>query len=308
MAARRRPVRQGPARPARAGRTATSSFKPGSQPRPCCSSTSTRRTTRMSLQRGLELQAAEEAGRAAGVHRAPAAHARRRDVPRRHRRAERRRRQDRRHAAHRRCGRPRSRSSSGTPFPPIVVFSWGDVEAVRRRRQVGDVDAARCSGRTGQPVRATCKVSMQEFDPSPPRPEPDVGRAAKRPAPTRSCSATRWPRSPTPSTATPTLWRAIAIANGLEDPFNLRVGAELLHPRAGRRRGAGLRPMAAQRVVRTPSRSRSTARRCPTTVAAALLEAYVEDEVNLPDAFELVFRDPLRTVLARRPASRSARS
>src|SRR5215208_65893 len=33
-------------------------------------------------------------------------------------------------------------------------------------------------------------------------------------------------------------------------------------------------------------------------VATGLIEALVEDEVNLPDAFELVFRDPLRTVLA----------
>jgi uncharacterized protein involved in type VI secretion and phage assembly len=32
-------------------------------------------------------------------------------------------------------------------------------------------------------------------------------------------------------------------------------------------------------------------------VATALLEASIEDEVNLPDAFELVFRDPLRTAL-----------
>jgi uncharacterized protein involved in type VI secretion and phage assembly len=32
-------------------------------------------------------------------------------------------------------------------------------------------------------------------------------------------------------------------------------------------------------------------------VASALLEASVEDEINLPDAFELVFRDPLRTVI-----------
>jgi uncharacterized protein involved in type VI secretion and phage assembly len=36
----------------------------------------------------------------------------------------------------------------------------------------------------------------------------------------------------------------------------------------------------------------------PAEVATALLEAFVEDEVNLPDAFELVFRDPLRTALA----------
>ena len=31
---------------------------------------------------------------------------------------------------------------------------------------------------------------------------------------------------------TPTMWRAIAIANGLEDPFNLRLGHELLLPTA----------------------------------------------------------------------------
>jgi uncharacterized protein involved in type VI secretion and phage assembly len=35
----------------------------------------------------------------------------------------------------------------------------------------------------------------------------------------------------------------------------------------------------------------------PEDVLAALLEASVEDELNLPDAFELVFRDPLRKVL-----------
>jgi uncharacterized protein involved in type VI secretion and phage assembly len=33
-------------------------------------------------------------------------------------------------------------------------------------------------------------------------------------------------------------------------------------------------------------------------VAGALIEAFVEDEVNLPDAFELVFRDPNRSLLA----------
>jgi uncharacterized protein involved in type VI secretion and phage assembly len=32
-------------------------------------------------------------------------------------------------------------------------------------------------------------------------------------------------------------------------------------------------------------------------LAGALLEAFVEDEVNLPDAFQLVFRDPMRTVI-----------
>jgi uncharacterized protein involved in type VI secretion and phage assembly len=36
----------------------------------------------------------------------------------------------------------------------------------------------------------------------------------------------------------------------------------------------------------------------PAEVATSLLEASVEDEINLPDAFELVFRDPLRTTLA----------
>ena len=33
-------------------------------------------------------------------------------------------------------------------------------------------------------------------------------------------------------------------------------------------------------------------------VAGALLEAIVEDEVNLPDTVELAFRDPMRSVLS----------
>lgn len=36
----------------------------------------------------------------------------------------------------------------------------------------------------------------------------------------------------------------------------------------------------------------------PTEIAGALVEAFVEDELNLPDAFALTFSDPLRTVLA----------
>ena len=38
------------------------------------------------------------------------------------------------------------------------------------------------------------------------------------------------PRSPTRSTATPTLWRAVAELNRVDDPMRLRPGDRLLLP------------------------------------------------------------------------------
>ena len=95
---------------------------------------------------------------------------------------------------------------------------------------------------------------------------------------------------------TPTVWRAIAIANRLEDPFNLRRRPRAAAPERGRRRRAGLRSRWPQHGTNAFKIEVDGSPLSP-AVASALLEASVEDEINLPDAFELVFRDPLRTVI-----------
>jgi nucleoid-associated protein YgaU len=128
-----------------------------------------------------------------------------------------------------RAVRPTEKSvSSGTPFPPIVVFSWG--AAMPFVGVVKQVSAQMTLFQpSGQPIRATCKVSMLEYDPNPPRQNPTSGSLRS----TRSHVVVLGDTLASIAHAeygAPTLWRAIAQVNDLEDPFSLRVGAELLLP------------------------------------------------------------------------------
>jgi nucleoid-associated protein YgaU len=125
--------------------------------------------------------------------------------------------------------RPTERSkSSGTPFPPIVVFSWGSAKPFVG--VVKQVSATFTLFRpSGQPVRATCKISLQEYDPVPPRQNPTSGALRATRAHTVQLGDSLASIADR-EYGTPELWRAIATANELEDPFNLRVGRELLVP------------------------------------------------------------------------------
>jgi nucleoid-associated protein YgaU len=125
--------------------------------------------------------------------------------------------------------RPTDKSkSSKTPFPPIVVFSWGAAAPF-----VGVIKQVSTSFTlfrpSGQPVRATCKISMQEYDPSPPKQNPTSGALGSNRAHTVTLGDSLASIAHA-EYGSPSLWRAIAAVNELEDPFNLRVGIELLIP------------------------------------------------------------------------------
>jgi nucleoid-associated protein YgaU len=118
--------------------------------------------------------------------------------------------------------------SSNTPYPPIVVFSWGTAAPF-----VGVVKSVSTSltlfRQTGRPIRATCKVSMQELETTPAKQNPTSGALNS----VRTHTVVLGDSLASVANAEygePTMWRAIAIANLLEDPFNLRVGHELLLP------------------------------------------------------------------------------
>jgi nucleoid-associated protein YgaU len=125
--------------------------------------------------------------------------------------------------------RPTDKSkSSKTPFPPIVVFSWGAAKPFVG--VVKQVSATFTMFRpSGQPVRATCKISMQEYDQAPQKTNPTSGALNSIRAHTVTLGDSLASIANV-EYGTPTLWRAIASVNELEDPFNLRVGTELLLP------------------------------------------------------------------------------
>jgi nucleoid-associated protein YgaU len=127
--------------------------------------------------------------------------------------------------------RPTEKSeSSGTPYPPIVVFSWGTAKPF-----VGVVKSVSTTMTLfrpdGRPMRASCKLSMQELETSPARQNPTSGGLEATRAHTIVLGDTLASIA-NAEYGTPTVWRAVAIANRLEDPFNLRVGQELVLPSA----------------------------------------------------------------------------
>ena len=99
------------------------------------------------------------------------------------------------------------------------------VHAVRPRRHA----AARPGAALADPGRA------RDGQVEPARAEPRRRTRRRAPtwgsAPTRSATATASPRSPTQHYRDPTRWRAIAEANGIDDPLHLKRGTVLSIPR-----------------------------------------------------------------------------
>jgi hypothetical protein len=125
--------------------------------------------------------------------------------------------------------RPTDKSThANAPFPPIVVFSWGSAPPF-----VGVVKSVTASltlfRPDGKPVRATCKVSLQEYPTDPPKQNPSSGTPDCARA-HRVVLGDTLASIATEEYGSPMLWRAIAVTNGLEDPFRLRLGRELLLP------------------------------------------------------------------------------
>ena len=124
--------------------------------------------------------------------------------------------------------RPAPMTMMTTPFPPIVVFVWGAAQPF-----VGVVKSVNATltlfRPSGLPVRATCKVSLQEFDPPLGGQNPTSGAL-------RSTSSHQVRLGDSLASIAkehygdPTLWRAIASVNDIDDPFALRIGADLLIP------------------------------------------------------------------------------
>ena len=180
-----------------------------------------------------------------------------------------------------------------TPFPPIVMFTWGATPPF-----VGVVTQVNATMTlfqpTGLPVRRDVQGVDDGVDPTVRRREPDVGGVAVHelaPGPPRRLA-------------------------GLDRDGPLRQADDVAGDRRGQRHRRPVQRAHRHRAGSSPpppTQSPSPdGRTAPTNVfeievggmplsdavAAALLEARIEDEVNLPDSCELVFSDAGRSVLA----------
>ncbi|WP_030792194.1 LysM peptidoglycan-binding domain-containing protein [Streptomyces sp. NRRL S-920] len=128
--------------------------------------------------------------------------------------------------------------TSKRPSPPWVRFSWGSFNTVQFVAYVTSVSANfTLFNPTGEPIRATCALSLTEVAMPTKGQNPTSGalsaRRVHRTVAGDSLASLAWREY-----GDATRWRLIAEANGIDDPMRLRPGTELLLPAAEEARPA----------------------------------------------------------------------
>ncbi|GGV79322.1 MULTISPECIES: LysM peptidoglycan-binding domain-containing protein [Streptomyces] len=118
------------------------------------------------------------------------------------------------------------------PSPPWVVFQWGSFSTARFTAYVSSVEAGyTLFGTTGVPIRATCRLQLHEIPSRTEGQNPTSGaltaRRVHRVVAGDSLQSLAWREY-----GSAAAWRAIAEANGIDDPSRLPSGTELVLPAA----------------------------------------------------------------------------
>jgi len=118
--------------------------------------------------------------------------------------------------------------SQDKPSPPLVRFGWGTklsftayVKKVSAKYTLFKSD--------GTPIRAVCTIDVQEVPSEPDRQNPTSGGNAGRRTHT-VVAGDSLPSIAHREYGVPALWRAIAEANGIDDPLRLATGTTLRIP------------------------------------------------------------------------------
>ena len=116
------------------------------------------------------------------------------------------------------------------PSPPFVLFGWGLTMSFLAFISNVSVDY-KLFRPDGTPIRAACNLTLEEIPTLLASQNPTSGGAARRVRTTvagdtlQSISYREYGR--------PTMWRALADANGIEDPLRIAPGTSLLVPPLG---------------------------------------------------------------------------
>jgi phage tail protein X len=130
------------------------------------------------------------------------------------------------------CEVTRKSIAAKQPSTPWVVFQWGSFKTARFTGYVCSVDATySLFGTTGVPIRATCQVKLHEIPTKTKGQNPTSGaltaQRVHRVVAGDSLQSLAWREY-----GDATVWRAIAEANGIDDPARLTSGRELVLPAA----------------------------------------------------------------------------
>jgi nucleoid-associated protein YgaU len=112
--------------------------------------------------------------------------------------------------------------------PPWVLFRWGKLTGFLAYVASVQVKYTLFTA-AGLPVRATCTVALEEIAGDPPKQNPTSGGLVPRRVHTiiegdtlAGIAYSEYGKA--------TLWRAVAAANGIDDPMRLRPGSSILLP------------------------------------------------------------------------------
>jgi nucleoid-associated protein YgaU len=124
---------------------------------------------------------------------------------------------------------PHKKTEKDKPSPPFVSFGWGTTTYIEEA-VIKSVSAKYTRFRPdGMPIRATATITLEELRP-----------VDKKQNPTSGSFDIEVERMVLPGDTLPLiayeelgssdLWRVVADANGIDDPFRLRVGTSLVIP------------------------------------------------------------------------------
>lgn len=118
--------------------------------------------------------------------------------------------------------------SDDHPCPPLCLFSWSSGPSFPCVVKSVAVSVTMFTPEA-QPLRASCKLTLLEYTAENPPQNPSSG--ADRSVKARAVGLGDTLASIAhEELGNPAQWRAIAVTNGIEDPFSLVVGSELLIP------------------------------------------------------------------------------
>jgi hypothetical protein len=126
------------------------------------------------------------------------------------------------------CSATKPSIDSRQPSLPIVVFGWGSTTSFQAYIKQVSVKYTMFR-QDGTPVRATCTVQLEEVPDPEKRQNPTSGGEAAYRSHTLvagdSLASVAWTEY-----RDPTLWRAVAERNGVDDPMRTMSGQQLLMP------------------------------------------------------------------------------
>jgi hypothetical protein len=114
------------------------------------------------------------------------------------------------------------------PLPPTIVFSWGGQVTITGFLQRVEIDYL-LFDKKGTPLRATAAVQIQTLPAEVKATNPTSGGIAGRRS-AQTSEADSLASIAQREYGNPGLWRAIAIANGIDDPGRVPPGTRLLLP------------------------------------------------------------------------------